>query len=221
MISGGTENAVPESRLRQTFLAFGILAPFVYVATDIVAGNLYRGYSFRSQAVSELFAIGAPTSRLVVPLFTLSSLLLACFAIGVWLASDRRRALRAMAVLILANALDSLLLWNFFPMHMRGDQPSLTDAMHGLLAINPFVLLTIIAAAAAFQNWLRWYSIVTILLLLVPAVFAFTYVVQLAANQPTPWLGVTERLSQYAHQAWQVVLAVVLLRQATARTSHR
>jgi hypothetical protein len=31
------------------------------------------GISFTAQAPSELFAIGAPTSRLVVPLFSLSS----------------------------------------------------------------------------------------------------------------------------------------------------
>jgi hypothetical protein len=66
-------------------LSCGVLAPVVYVATDALASILYPGYSFLEQAVSELFAIGAPTSRWVAPLFSLSSVLLLAFVVGVWL----------------------------------------------------------------------------------------------------------------------------------------
>ncbi|HEX6282046.1 MAG TPA: hypothetical protein VFZ67_07435 [Nitrososphaera sp.] len=65
---------------------------------------------------------------------------------------------------------------------------------------------------AAFRNWFRFYSIGTILILLVPATFAFLYLPQLGANQPTPWLGLTERTSIYGNLLWQLVLAIVLLR---------
>jgi uncharacterized protein DUF998 len=197
---------------RKLLLICGVLASLVYIGTDILAAALYAGYSFRDQAVSELFAIGAPTSRLVVPLFTLSSALLLPFALGVWSASGRSRALRVMAFMIAGNAVDSLVLWNFFPMHMRGVEPTFTDTMHLILAINPFVLLSIGFGAAAFRNWFRFYSLGTILALFVPALFAFMYVSQVGANQPTPWLGLTERISQYSFQLWQAVLAVVLLR---------
>jgi hypothetical protein len=37
------------------------LAPLVYIVTDVIAGLRYPDYSFTAQAVSELFAIGAPT----------------------------------------------------------------------------------------------------------------------------------------------------------------
>ena len=117
-------------------------------------------------------------------------------------------------MLMLANAADSLLLWNLFPMHMRGEEPTFTDTMHGLLAINPFVLLTIVFGAAAFRHWFRWYSIATILFVFVTAAVAFMDAASVVANQPTPLLGVTERLAQYAHQTWHAVLAFVLLREA-------
>jgi len=200
------------SQSRKVLLACGILASLVYVSTDILAGALYAGYSFNGQAVSELFAIGAPTSHLVVPLFTLSSILSAAFATGVWLSRGRSRALGVLALMIAGNAVNTLVLWNFFPMHMRGVKPTLTDTMHGILAINPFVLLSIVLGAAAFRGWFRFYSIGTILILLVPAVLAFQYVPEVLANQPTPWLGLTERVSQYGHQFWQAVLVVVLMR---------
>jgi hypothetical membrane protein len=64
----------------ETLLVCGIVAALLYPATDILATSLYPGYSYRAQAVSELFAIGAPTSRLVVTLLTIASLLFLGFA---------------------------------------------------------------------------------------------------------------------------------------------
>jgi len=198
--------------VRKVLLVCGILSSLLYVGTDILAGTLYAGYNFTSQAVSELFAIGAPTSRLVVLFFTLASALLAAFAMGVWLSAGANRALGIMALMIVGNAIKTLVLWNFFPMHMRGVEPTFTDTMHIILAINPFVLLSLGFGVAAFRNWFRFYSIGTILMLVVLAFLGFSYVPQVAANQPTPWLGLTERISIYGHQLWHLVLAVVLLR---------
>ena len=194
----------------------GILTSVVYVGTDILAANLYRGYSFSGQAVSELFAIGAPTSDIVVPLFTLSSILLAAFGFGVLLSSDGGRALRWLAMMTLANAVNSLLLWNVFPMHMRGVATTFTDTMHLVLAANPFVLASIVCGAAAFTRRFRLYSIATIVFMLAMAMSAFRYAPQVAANEPTAWLGLTERIAQYAFQIWQAALAVLLLRQQHA-----
>jgi hypothetical protein len=35
---------------------------------------------------------------------------------------------------------------------------------------------------------------------------------QIAANLPTPWFGVTERINIYSYMLWMLVLAVLLLR---------
>ena len=189
----------------------GIWGSLLYPLTDILAGNLYTGYSFNEQTVSELFAIGAPTSRMVVILFSLSSLLFIAFAAGIWLVSDGRRLLQALALMILGNAFNSLVLWNFFPMHMRGVAPSFTDSMHGLLAINPFVLASLVLGAIYFKNRFRYYTIATILLLIVTAAWAFSKAPLVFENKPTPGLGIAERVSQYGHQLWHAVLAIVLL----------
>ncbi len=208
----------PEARQARTtsrtiLLACGALAPLIYVGTDLVAASLYTGYSYRDQTVSELFAIGAPTASLVVRLFTASSALLLPFAVGVWLSARGSRALTVMAFMVVGNAIDSLVLWNVFPMHMRGVQATLTDTMHGLFAINPFVLASICLGIAAFRGRFRLYSIATLVILLVPAVSAFAYAPRVLANQPTPWLGIAERTAQYGHLLWQAVLAIVLWRR--------
>src|SRR5689334_2373489 len=112
----------------------GALSPAIYITADMAAAARYPGYSATDQAVSELFAIGAPTSGLIVPLFTVSSGLLLAFAGGVWWCAGRDRRLRLLAIMFAAGALEALVLWNFFPMHMRGAVRTATDTMHLILA---------------------------------------------------------------------------------------
>jgi hypothetical protein len=204
---------VESDSLRRALLICGISAGLLYVATDITASILYPGYSFTDQAVSELFAIGTQTAYIVVPLFSVYSLVLVAFSRGIWLSSAQNRSLRFMATMFTGSALVGLLLWNLFPMHMRGAERSLTDTMHLILATNPFVLLTLAFGVAAFRDWFRWYTAATILMLLLPAVFAFLYVPEMQASLPTPGLGLGERAAQYAYQIWQATLATVLLRK--------
>ncbi len=183
----------------------GPASALVYVFADIVAAILYPGYSYRDQAVSELFAIGAPTAWLVVPLFSLSSVLLLGFACGVWRLAGRDRWRQATALMFAGSAIVGLLLWNVFPMHMRGSARSFTDTMHLILAANPFVLLSLVAGAMSFGKGFRWYSFATIVILFALATPAFLYAPDLAANRPTPWLGLAERMAQYAFLVWQSV----------------
>jgi hypothetical protein len=87
--------------------------------------------------------------------------------------------------------------------------------MHGILAINPFVLVSIILGAIYYKNWFRYYSIATLVILVVGAVIAFPMALRVFQNQPTPGLGIAERVSQYGHQVWHGVLGLMLLRKQT------
>ena len=202
---------------RRVLLACGIVGAVVYPLADIFASTRYPGFSVRDQAVSELFAIGAPTSALVVPLFTSSSTLLLLFAIGIWLSAQGRRSLRAVAVLMALNALDAIVLWNFFPMHMRGVEPTFTDLMHGILAVDPFLLAATILAAIALPGTFRTYTIVSIVVTSLMAVLSVRFVPAFIANEPTPWMGALERASQYATNLWYAVFAAALLDRTPSR----
>jgi hypothetical protein len=203
--------------MRRSLLVCGILGAALYPLSDIFAAMRYPGFSYRDQAVSELFAIGAPTSGLVVPLFTLSSTLLLLFAFGIWMSANGRRLVQWMGVMMALNAIDALVLWNFFPMHMRGERPTFTDMMHGVLAIDPFLITVLVLGAIAFRNWFRVYTVATIVFTSILAIFGFSYVSAVIANEPTPWMGAVERAAQYATNLWYAVLALVLLRQQSSR----
>lgn len=198
--------------LRRTLLACGIVGAALYPTADILASRRYPGFSYRDQAVSELFAIGAPTSDFLVPLFTISSVGILLFSLGIWM-SAHRRPVRALAVMMALNALNALVLWNFFPMHMRGLEPTFTDMMHGLLAIDPFLLTAIILAAVAFPGRFRVYTIATIVISMGLALTAVKYVPAVIANEPTPWMGAAERAGQYITNLWYAVFAIMLMRR--------
>jgi hypothetical protein len=204
------DTAAPPDPSRRPLLAFGVAAALLYIAADLAAAALYPGYSIADQAVSELFAIGAPTAPLVVLLFSHASLLLLGFARGLWLSAAGNRALRLAAWMFAASAIDALLLWNLFPMHMRGAERGLTGAMHLALGANPFVWFAILFAAAALPGWFRLASIAALALLFAPALFAFGYAPALDAGLPTPGLGLLERAAQYGYQLWQCALALLL-----------
>jgi hypothetical protein len=58
----------------------------------------------------------------------------------------------------------------------------------------------------------RWYSYGTILTLIVFGALTSMQVPRLVANQPTPWMGLEERVNIYATMLWVAVLAVSLWR---------
>ena len=63
----------------------------------------------------------------------------------------------------------------------------------------------------------RYYSYGTIATLIVFGVLASLQAGRMAANQPTPWMGIEERINIYATMLWVAVLAIGLLRAQKAR----
>jgi hypothetical membrane protein len=203
------------SKLRNVLLICGILASLLYVATDILAGKLWEGYSFTSQAISELSAIGAPTRPLVVTLGIIYDVLLMAFGLCVWvIAAGKRRALRLIGGLL--GGIGAIgFVWTQFPMHLRGAEMTFTDTIHWTIAgvVVLLILLMVAVGVIAYRKWFRLYSIGTLVTLLVVGMWSiFVGGAQIAAQQSTPFFGVMERITVYGYLAWVAVLATVLLR---------
>ncbi len=146
--------------MRSILLLCGIVSSILYIVADNLAAMRRAGYSYTSQSVSELLAIGAPTRPFLVLLFTVCSSLSIAFSVGVFYSSERKRPLQVASILIAIcrNNCRAPDIWR-----------SRRDA-------GP----------------------------------------RLAANSPTPWLGIEERVNIYASLLWSATLAVVLLQSKRA-----
>jgi hypothetical protein len=109
-------------------------------------------------------------------------------------------------------------------MHQRAALASgggtLTDTMHLVWAAVTVLLfvLEIGFGAAAFGKRFRLYSIVTMMVLVSFGILVGREAPNVAANLPTPWIGVWERINVGAFMLWVMVLAITLLR---TREGHR
>jgi Protein of unknown function (DUF998) len=200
-------------------LGCGILSSLLYAGTDVLAGLLYDGYSFKSQAVSELSASGVSTRPLIVGLFTPYNALMMAFGVGVWMASSRRPAGRVTGALLIGSAVVGEVTLLSFPMDQRGAEETLRGSLHPPLTavMSLFIVLAMASGATLAGRRFRFYSIGTILTLLVFGALAGLDAPRLEAGEATPWLGVIERINIYAYLLWVAALAISLLRRQGQR----
>jgi hypothetical protein len=203
---------------RPCSLVGGIVSSLLYVAMTAGIALQWKDYSSASQTISELSAIGAPTRSVWVVFGALYTLLVTGFGWGVWQSAGRRRSLRVAGGAIFAYGALGLL-WPFAPMHLRqtlaAGGGTLSDTLHVVLAGVTVVLmlLAMAAAARAFGARFRLYSLASLAILGVFGALTFLDAPGIAANLPTPWIGVWERLNIGVFLLWIVVLAIALLRR--------
>lgn len=201
--------------LWRALLACGIVSSLLYVAMDLVASWLWTDYRYTAQVISELSAIDAPTRPLWLAFGVVYQALLFAFACGVWLVAGSRCSLRIVAALLFGMvALD--VAWGFFPMHLRGAPATLTDTVHAVFA-GVQVVLTLCAigfAAAGLSKQFRIYSIASVILMLAAGTGTFFYAPRVAAQLPTPGIGLLERVNVYGYLLWIGTLAAALLRRS-------
>ena len=202
---------------RKALLVCGIVSSLLYLAMNVFVAMQWEGYSSASQTISELSAIGAPTRPLWVSLGIVYTLLVTAFGFGVWRSAGQNRPLRVVGGLILAYGLSGFG-WPFAPMHLRevlaAGGGTLSDTIHLVYGTVTGLLMLVAMGfgGAAFGKRFRLYSIATIVILMVFSAVTGMEAPRVAANLPTLWIGVWERIFIGVFLLWVAVLAVVLLR---------
>jgi len=197
---------------RTALIACGMLASLLYAAMNVFIPMRWTEYSSASQTISELSAVGAPTRTLWVVWGVVYGVLVAAFGWGIWTSARGYRTLRVAGALLVAMGVFSLC-WP--PMHLRGAPFTLTDAMHIVWAVVTLLLMLGVMgfAAAAFGRRFRLYTIATGVVFLVFGALTGVDAPRIAANLPTPLIGVWERINVAAYMLWVVVLAIAVLRE--------
>jgi protein-S-isoprenylcysteine O-methyltransferase Ste14 len=200
--------------VRKLLLICGILSSLLYVATDVMASWGYEGYSYTDQTYSELLATGAPTRSLMLLASIAYNLLVAAFAVGVWTSARPKRAACITGAIMIGYAALSMVTPLFFQMDMREAEVTPRGSLHGPMTavMSLFILLSMGFGAFLLGRRFRWYSFATIVVVLMFGALTGLQIPQLVAGQPTPLMGLTERINIYATMLWFAVLAIVLLR---------
>lgn len=198
---------------RKLLLLCGLMSSIVYLAMDVLGSRAWEGYSYVDQTVSELAALDAPSRSVAVPLAMVYNLLLIAFAAGVATSVARARDLRFAAAALAGIGIIGMIS-PFFPIQMRG-APSWTinETLHITLTAVTVVLIVVAMGLGARAGGPRFfvYSMASIAVTLLAGTIAAMNGPNLAANLPTPWMGVMERISIFAYLAWVATLAVVLM----------
>jgi Protein of unknown function (DUF998) len=193
-------------------LLCGILSSVHYVAINIIVPLYYEGYRMASFTVSELSAIGAPTRTLWIVSVIPYILFFASFGWGVLKMAGTNRPLRKVGWLILVYSVFNIY-WP--PMHMRGLDATLTDALHITWASVTVLMMMIMMGygAASFGKGFRLFTIFSMLLLLAFGILTGLESPNIPVNGPTPMIGIWERINIGLFLLWVVVLAVMLLQR--------
>jgi hypothetical protein len=197
-------------------LLCGLLSSAMYVVINTFVPLGFEGYSYASHTVSELSAVGAETRWLWVPLAVIYITLFALFAFGIRAVAGDNRNLRIVSTLMIIYSVINIY-WP--PMHMRGDERSITDTLH-LVWAGATVLLMILIMAFGSQALGKNFGVYTILSIVTHIVFG--YLTSLEApnindNLPTPWIGVWERINIAVFMLWIAVLSLTLIRKYPTR----
>jgi hypothetical protein len=174
--------------------ACGVSSKLLYVAMNVIEPLQWSDYSVLSQTISE---------HLVY------SLLVVGFGLALRRLPETRPRADKIGNLIVAFGIVGLY-WP--PMHLRGAAPSLTDTLHIMWSIVTVLLVVALLVSGATTSGRRFatYSWATLALVAFFGVLTGLDAPRLAANQPTPWMGLWERIATGAFMLWMLVLAVVV-----------
>jgi hypothetical protein len=197
---------------RRALRLCGILSSVAYAIADVGGGLRWPGYSFADYSISELAAIGAPSRPLTTVVLAIHDALLLAFAAGVLAGNYPRPAKYASAFLAAIGVLGFV--YALFPIQQRGAPFTTNEVAHlTLVVVNVCCVVgAAITGGRAGSRGFRRFSVAMVVVCVSFGALGGRYAASIAAGDPTPWLGVIERISVYAYLLWLAAFANMLLR---------
>ena len=195
----------------------GVTALLLFAFVAILGGVMRPGYSHLSQAISELTEAGAAHKPYLDPPLLAMELLTIAFGLGFWWVVRRANlALRISAACFVFIGLVGLFFYRF-PMDPMGSEMTFDGRMH-LIIVIVSALAAIPAVLASTRGWFlirgaRKMVVVSVLVLLV--MMASGILSALVGTQDWAGIGIWQRLNTGAFSAWQITIAIYLVRASS------
>lgn len=209
------------SRLNSNFmtcllLRCGVFAAFWYVIMTIIVPFFYKEYQTPAFTISELSALEAPTRIIWVLLILPYPMLLISFGWGILHIVYKNRALRIAGNLLIVYGIVNLY-WP--PMHQRHviavGEGTLTDSLHIVWVVITLLLSLVLMgfAAAGLGKHFRLYTVMTWIIFMIFGVLTFIDSSGIQTNQPTPYIGIWERINIGSFLLWLIIFSYALKRR--------
>ena len=195
-------------RMRPWVLISGIMTVVFYVLHDVIGSMNYSGYDWKTQAVSDLTAVDAP-SRIVAGGLTTCYGICSCLccAFLTVMVKDVRKSLRLGIYLFAAMNGISAIGYALFPLTGSGYDGSVPSFIHLYIVTSMVVLLSIasliVTAVGSFRDHRKLLGVLAILAL---AAMFFGAVGSIVL--PKEIFGIVERFSTYSAVIFTGILGV-------------
>ena len=200
-------------------LLCGIISSVYYIVINIITPTHYPGYQIDAQTVSELSAIGAPSRKIWVLLCSFYSFLIIVFGMGIYVITEGNKRMKLIGALMFFYGVSGFF-WP--PMHQReviaAGNATITDTLHLVFAGLTVVLMMTMIGLGVFSlgKKFRMYSILSIVALIIFGTLTGIDSKNISTGQPTPMIGIWERINISIFMIWVSVLSVDLLRSKKA-----
>jgi hypothetical membrane protein len=199
----------------------GMGAGIAYFLGDIIGGMITPGYSFVSNAVSELSQSGAVNRPIMIPFLFVHALMLILFGYAIMVHHPYKRSklifLGGLLTLII-GACHSLS-GTIFPQDPVGDPATFAGTMHlilvGITVILIFFLLPMLGQGMyRLKNWntFRMFSLICL-----PIMIVFGGLTPIMIEMGM--MGVAERIVGYTFYLWAFFLAYLLIKEQPAQVA--
>ncbi len=196
----------------------GVAAAVWYTAVVLIGALATPGYSHIGEHVSTLYQSGAPNGAWIAALFAVYNLLILAFGVGVFRLVSNRGGVRrrigqvggvALALTAIAGVMDVV-----FRQDPIGSPATTAGKLHiafaGLASLLTILAIALVASWALARSELRgfgWYSVVTLVVIVVSGPVA---AVATAGLWPT--MGLLERIPIFGFVQWAAITSIILSR---------
>ena len=194
---------------------FGIAAFLSYIAAMVFAPGAYPGYNWRSQAISDLSAVNAPSRDLWGQLAALhNAFTLPCmFAVCIFIRGKLNKPLRVGIYLFTLMSCISKVGYDMFPLSDSGNAGEIQDIMH-VYVVTPLVVMLSIASLitimiGGYRSKGEYRALAVCATVSLGMMFAGP--IGMAAL-PKAYFGIFERFSVLAATGFTAVLGIALFR---------